>query len=218
MTQRRTLNSLAYSNNLAGPDLPIEWARGISAKILRWMWLSFDKLRVETLAGVDLTQPLDQLERNLTLLHFADLDWTIRADTDGYCSVVPVHECPEFESLSTPRAMPPSYDFGFMHIIQRRWIWPVEAKVLPTPGTLHTYLADVRGKYETGIAAPLIGEGGMIAYLLTGTADEFFTRLTDEIDPLDQVDGFRDRPHRRSGHIRENFPPLQLHHLAMACS
>ena len=43
----------------------------------------------------------------------------------------------------------------------------IEAKVVCTPGSLADYLRDVNDKFISGVAAPLVGEGAMIAYTLT---------------------------------------------------
>lgn len=218
MTLRRTLSTLAFPKDTANPDLPVEWASGAAAQILGWMWLSFDRLRDSYLVHVDLRQPLDQLERSLTLQHFIDLQLIIHEDTDGFSSLVPVHECDEFESLSSPSAKPPAYDFGFVHVVHRRWIWPIEAKVLRTPESLREYMGDIHRKFETGIAAPLIGEGAMIAYLLAGNAESVFTNLQRYLSiPLESLSEYAQRPHRTSYHSRSLAPLLRLHHMVMAC-
>jgi len=182
------------------------------------MWRSFDNLRERHLVNIDLTQPLDQLERDLTRHHSIELLLVFAADTDGFTSLVPQHEWDEFESLTSSSAKPPAYDFAFVHVGHRRWAWPIEAKVLPTPGTLADYMRDVRDKFESGIAAPLVGEGGMIGYLLTGTAEAFFENLKDGLStPLEGVAEFATRSHRASRHSRGTTPALRLHHMIMAC-
>lgn len=218
MTARHTLNMVAFPQDTAHRDLPIEWARGAASQILGWMWLSFDRLRADHLTRVDLCQPLDQLERSLTQNHYLDLQEVWHKDTAGFSSLRPVHECAEFESLSLPGAKPPTYDFGFVHGEHRRWVWPVEAKVLRTSTTLHKYMSDVREKFEAGIAAPLTGEGGMIAYLLSGDPEAVFANLQGLLStPLEEFQEFASRPHRVSRHLRTMAPALRLHHMVMAC-
>ena len=219
MSRRRTFSELAFAGDTQDPDLPVEWARGVAFQILKWMWQAFDQLRVGHLQRVDLTQPLDQLERDLTRNHFLDLQAVFQRETDGFPSVFPSHEWPEMETRSSSKAKPPAYDFAFVHFEHRRWAWPIEAKVLSAPGTLHEYLKDVRQKFEEGIAAPLVGEGAMIGYLITGTADEVFANLRARLSTtLDAVAEFADRPHQSSNHQRASNPALRLHHMIMVCN
>lgn len=217
MSQRRTLNSLAFPQDVTLGNLPVEWAADVSKRVLEWTWASFDRLKARTLAGIDLTVPIEQLERALTQHHYVELQILISEETDGYCSFVAVHECDEFEKLTSATAKPPSNDIGFMHRTHRRWVWPIEAKVVPTVNTLASYLTDVE-KFKNGLAAPLIGEGAVIAYLLRGTSVEFFRNLLEHVTPLDSVDGFPEDMHRCSRHDRVGIPTIRLHHLAMSCN
>jgi len=74
-------------------------------------------------------------------------------------------------------------------------------------------------KFSDGIAAPLVGEGAQIAYLLAGDADAFFQNLTSNLpSPLQPLNEFPKRAHRFSFHTRINSPDLKLHHMAMLCS
>src|SRR5438132_1118940 len=81
---------------------------------------------------------------------------------------------PELLSRSSARAKPPAYDLSFSHVEHDLWQWPIEAKVVLTPKALGEYLRDVQDKFIAGIAAPMIGEGAMIGYLLSGDDNEFF--------------------------------------------
>jgi hypothetical protein len=216
MTTRRTFSSLAYAGDTENPDLPIEWAAGAAIQILDWMWRSFDNLRLK-LVNIDLSQPLLQLERDLTRHHSIEITLLFLAETEGFHSLVPQHEWDEFESLTSASAKPPAYDFAFVHIQHRRWAWPIEAKPLPSPGTLADYLGDVR-EFELGTAAPLVGEAGMLGYLLAGSAEAFLENLQGALStPLETVPEFTSRPHRASRHSRTGKPFLRLHHMIMTC-
>lgn len=213
---RRTLNSLAFPNDVDDPQLPIEWALGASVQITRWVWQSYERLVNGALRDFDFDQRIEQVERGLTQLHFIDLQAVYCQETQGYSSLIPVHEYDEFESLSSPAAKPPSYDFAFVHFVHRRWAWPIEAKVLRSPRDLAGYMSDVSGKFETGIAAPLVGEGGMIGYLLGGpTLDalrELETRLGQTLGDYPELA----RPsHKISLHERQPSPRLRLHHMIL---
>lgn len=218
MTVRRTFSSLAFASDTDNPELPVEWAGGAAVQILDLMWRSFDCLLDKQLAGINLVQPLDQLERDLARHHFVELQLIFFAETEGFSSFVPTSEWPEFESLSSSQAKPPANDFAFIHFVHQRWAWPIEAKVLPTPGTLAEYMKDVREKFESGVAAPLVGEGGMIGYLLTGTPESFFNNLQSAHSlELAGLAEFATRAHRLSIHARSSAPTLRLHHMVMKC-
>jgi hypothetical protein len=134
--------------------------------MLDWVWRAFDRLRTEHIGRVDMTKPLEQLERDLTDLHFGEIQQIWAQDTGGTSAFYPDHEIPEFESRHSAKAQPPAYDLGFVLRDNPRCIWPIEAKVVRKASILGAYLADVRDKFMAGIAAPFVGEAGMIGYLL----------------------------------------------------
>ncbi len=218
MTRRRTFSDIAFAADTDNAELPVEWARGVATQVLGWTWQAFDQLRESHFQGVDFSQPLSQLERDLARHHFIDIQRVFHAETDGFCSFVPTSEWPEMETLSSDQAKPPAYDFAFVHIEHRRWAWPIEAKVLPTPGTMSEYVNEIHTKFVGGVAAPLVGEAGMIAYLLSGSVDTFFVNLEDRLEiALELVAEFPNRRHRTSKHSRPTAPTLRLHHMVMAC-
>ena len=49
MKQRRTLNSLAFPDEVNQGNLPVEWAAGVSSQILQWTWLAFNRMKAEKL-------------------------------------------------------------------------------------------------------------------------------------------------------------------------
>lgn len=174
-------------------------------------------MRANVLNHVDMSQPLDQLERDLTSKHFVEIQRLFAAETDGYPSIIPHHEYPENESRPGGSGKPPASDISFVWFENQRVSWPIEAKVVPTPGTLAEYLGDTQ-KFVDGIAAPLVGEGAQVAYLLTGKTDKFFRNLSTRLpSPLQEFPEFSDRAHRVSSHARTSLPDLQLHHMAMYC-
>ena len=69
-------------------------------------------------------------------------------------------------SRTSGKAKPPANDMGFVSVANLRWFWAIEAKVIFSPGALAEYLKDVKGKFIPGRGSPLIGDGGMIGYLL----------------------------------------------------
>lgn len=194
-----------------------DWAAGASNQVLDWTWRAFDALHANVLSRVDMTQPLDQLERDLARHHFSEIQTLWAKDTGGECAFHPHHEYPELETRSAAPAKPPAYDIAFVWNTNPRIAWPIEAKVVPTPGILAEYLGDVK-KFTDGIAAPLVGEGAQIAYLLSGGASDFFSNLSVKLAlQLQDVPEFSTRPHRVGQHARTTAPDLWLHHMVMRC-
>jgi len=217
MSRRLTLSEMVWPDDPEDYQLPVEWAESVAVQVLDWVWRGFDAVREKYLSSADLTsQTPEQLERNLTEFHFLETSLLWARENGGFSSVQPCHESPELASRSSASAKPPAYDLGFVHIENRRWKWPIEAKVLSTAGAVGDYLKDVREKFITGIAAPFVSEGGMIGYLLKGSPSEVFDKLASELaQPLSPVDDFKTRQHRSSQHERANTPMLRLHHLVM---
>ena len=194
-----------------------DWAASATSQVLSWTWQAFDSLHANVVAHVDMTQPLDQLERDLTSKHFIEIQRIFGAETDGFSSVIPHHEFPESESAPGGSGRPPASDISFIWYENQRISWPVEAKILKTPSTLANYLGDTE-KFNKGIVAPFIGQGAQIAYLLTGATDAFFDNLAAALQTsLQRVAIFSARPHRTTTHSRSDRPSLILHHLAMYC-
>jgi hypothetical protein len=114
-------------------------------------------------------------------------------------------------------AKPPAYDIAFVWEDNRRVAWPIEAKIVATAGTRAEYVKDT-AKFIDGRAAPFVGEGAQIAYLLSGLATEFFSNLSKSLGlKLQAVPEFANRAHHSSDHVRKAAPDLHLHHLAMLC-
>jgi hypothetical protein len=214
---RPTLSELAWPTDEESRRLAEDWTNGVTSQVIGWTWEAFEIFRAKVLSRVDLTQPPEQLERDLARHHFREINILWAQETGGECAFTPHHEYPELETRSPAPAKPPAYDIAFVWNANPRIVWPIEAKVVPTPGTLAEYLGDVK-KFTDGIAAPLTGVGAQIAYLLTGTTDEFFANLRTRLSsPLQPVTEFFTRPHHSSRHARTTAPELQLHHMAMHC-
>jgi len=214
---RPTFSELAWPMDADSRRQAKEWAGEVATQVLDWTWRAFDCLRANVLSGIDLNQPLEQLERDLTSNHFTEIQTLWAYETGGYSAFYPHHEWPEMETRSPAPAKPPAYDIAFVWNDNRRVAWPIEAKVVPTAGTLSQYLADT-AKFIGGIAAPFVGEGAQIAYLLDGEIPEFFSKLSAGISvTLKEVTAFAARAHRVSSHTRASAPDLCLHHMAMFC-
>jgi len=224
MTRHVAFREQAWPEDPAFKELALEWGETVSERILDWVWRAFDALRAGPIARVDLTEPMEQLERDLTNLHFIQIQILWARETDGFPALSPVPEMSEFESRYSASAKPPAHDLGFVNFENPRIVWPIEAKVVEKPSILGRYLTDVRDKFVAGIAAPFVGQAGMIGYLLSGRAGEVFAGLEPELSqPLKHPAAFATRDHRTSLHTRgkspfgRDLPDLLLHHLIMTC-
>ena len=110
MTRRAAFREQAWPEDPAFKQLALEWAEAVSQRILDWVWRGFDALLAGPMARVDLTQPLEQLERDLTNLHFIEIQLLWRTETDGFSSLTPGHEIPEFESRDQRQSFLPVDD------------------------------------------------------------------------------------------------------------
>lgn len=215
---RPTLSELQWPIDDESRQQANDWATSISIQALDWTWRAFDMLRENLLSRVDMKTQFDQLERDLTRNHFAEIQAIWAKETGGESSIEPHAEYPEMETRAPAPAKPPAYDIAFVWRQNRRVALPIEAKIVPTPATLAAYLGDTT-KFEAGIAAPLVGHGAQIAYLLTGSTDEFFSNLSTKFTSLfDIISEFSDRAHRATQHSRVSATNLTLHHMAMHCA
>ncbi len=219
MTRRQTFSEIAWPEDANNQQAATEWASNIVVQALDWTWRGFDVLHAEHLSNIDMTQPLEQLERDIVRHHYVQILTLWRQEAGGYAAFSPVHEWPEMETRSEPSAKPPSYDLGFVSTAaNQRWALAVEAKVLPTKGQLAEYMKDVNKKFVDGIASPLVGEGGMIGYLLCEETDAVFAGTEKRLrQTLVSPPEFSSRPHRTSSHERTGAPTLRLHHMLMVC-
>lgn len=221
MSRRQSLGEILWPDDDDSRRQAIAWATTIVEQALDLVWRAFDRMMANELKGrPDLVaQKPEQLERELTQWHFDWLNREWARETCGYSSFGPIHEAHEHESRAGGKAAPPSNDLAFIHIVNKRWKLPVEAKLLWSDGDLREYVGDVRTKYLKGVAAPLVGECGMIGYLLRGTVDEVFKGIEKELaNELGRVPCFADRPHRTTVHGRETAPTLRIHHMVMSCA
>jgi len=158
------------------------------------------------------------LERSITQLLGPRISDAMTGDEPYYIQ----HGSFERETMAPPPAQPPAYDLAFVLRADERVMWPLEAKVLETPGTLAEYEREVREQYLTCRYAPFTSSGAMLAYLLTGTPIDTLTRIATKLNvALEQVTEFPTRPHRRSSHQRivpagkTYSVEFQCHHLIL---
>ena len=215
---RPTLSELRWPMDEDSRQQAHDWATGISNRAIDWTWRGFDAMRENLLSCIDVNAPIEQLERDLTRNHFAEIQSLWARETGGESSIEPQAEYPEMETRAPAPAKPPAYDIAFVWKENRRVALPIEAKVVSAPGVLAAYIGDTE-KFAGGIAAPLVGVGAQIAYLLKGGTDDFFTNLSIKLSVLlAAVPEFSARPHRFTLHPRSSAIDLTLHHMAMYCA
>lgn len=166
---------------------PAQW-------LLGFIWTAYDSM----CAHPPVINTRD-LERSITQL----LEPRIRDSMTGFEPFYIQHGSFERETMAAPPAQPPAYDLAFVLRADERIMWPLEAKVLETPGALAEYERDVREQYLTCRYAPFSASGAMLGYLLSGSASDTLVRISKKLRcSLDVVAEFPSRPHRVSNHHR----------------
>jgi len=189
------------------------WMQGAESEMLDRVWKGYDALLAER-------PPFDgsDLERSVT----EHLEIGIQGSMSGYEPFVVQHGPHERETKLPAPAQPPQYDIAFVFLADRRLMWPLEAKVLITPGALADYIADVNEQFLTCRYAPFSASGAMVGYLLTGEETTALTNIGARLGgPLAPSKTHTDRPTGVSAHTRtvpEGKPyPVQFecHHLIL---
>lgn len=193
--------------------LVASWTRNQDDILLGFVWDAYDQMRTNPPA-------VDQrdLERSISQL----LEPRIRAAMTGYEPFYIQHGPYERETMASPPAQPPQYDLAFVFAAEERIMWPLEAKVMETPGTVAEYERDVRDQFLKCRYAPFTPGGAMLGYLLTGSAAEALDHIQAKLgSKLERVATFASRPHRVSTHARivptgkEYSAAFRCHHLVL---
>lgn len=172
------------------------WCTNYSANLLSFVWQGYDLLLKELPAGIN----DKDLERSIT----ESLEERIRRVMSGDEPFYIQHEPCERETMLLPPARPKQYDLAFKLRAQEWIMWPLEAKVLETDGTINDYKNDVNNEFLTCRYAPFSSEGAMLGYLLSGTCENVFRNLEKKIPcTLASHSDFANRPCKMSDHIRQ---------------
>ncbi len=189
------------------------WTRDQADILLGFVWAAYDSMLAD-MPAVDCRD----LERSITQLLEPRIDKAMTGDEPFYIQ----HGSFEHETMSSPPAQPPAYDLAFVLRAEERIMWPIEAKVLETPRRIAEYDRDVREEFLKCRYAPFSGGGGMLGYLLTGSAVDALKAIEAKLGcTLELVPTFAARPHRASNHQRtvpagKNYPSeFRCHHLIM---
>lgn len=153
------------------------------------------------------------LERSITQLLAPRIDRAMSGDEPFYVQHGPF----ERETMQPPPAQPPEYDIAFVLRKEERIMWPMEAKVLETSGTVSEYIKAIREQFLTCRYAPFTGEGSMLGYLLSGTTDETFENIAKKT-PCEMKDhpAFSSFPQKLSQHNR-NVPMGKTYPSTFCC-
>lgn len=209
----RPARSEVSAPNPAFRALCSSWMQDQATILLKFAWIAYDSLCSDKpfVDGRD-------LERSITQLLEPRINRAMSGDEPFYIQ----HGSYEHETMAAPPAQPPAYDLAFVLRSEERIMWPIEAKVLETPGATADYERDIRDQFLTCRYSPFSGAGAMIGYLLKGIAHDAFTAIEKGLGAqLSSVPGFDTRPHRVSSHTR-NVPvgklypkEFECHHLVM---
>jgi len=189
---------------------------GGSTRLLELIWKGYDAFCAECLTQVDCSEDDGDLERDITQL----LEPKIREGMTGFEPFYVQHEPYEHESWLGPPAKPPQYDIAFILRCNPRVMWPLEAKVLRTDGTVAEYIEEIRSNFLTCRYAPFSSEAAMLGYLLGGVSHVAFRNIGNKGNwKLNKHPKFTNRDHRTSDHKRsisegKTYPAnFRCHHL-----
>lgn len=193
--------------------LACSWMQSPAQRLLGLVWTAYDNM----LASPPIINPND-LERSITQLLEHRIHKLMSGDEPFYMQHGPF----ERETMAPPPAQPPQYDLAFVLRADERVMWPLEAKVLETPGAVAEYLHDVNQEFMTCRYAPFSSSGAMLAYLLSGSASDALTKIGGKLGcAMYAVTEFTNRPHRVSNHQRavpigKSYPlDFSCHHLVL---
>jgi len=167
--------------------------------ILNAVWTGYDSFVLEVLSGVDLTQADAEVERSITQSLVPFIQRVIDPRAPFYVQ----HAFRENETRLAPPAQAPEYDMAFVLWANMRIAWPLEAKVLRTDRAIGAYIRDIKEQFLTCRYAPFSRSGGMVGYLIRGSALVAFAEIENALhlrlvlEPL-----VPSRDHRRSNHTR----------------
>lgn len=190
-----------------------EWMLDPATTLLGFIWEGYDTMRAEG-------PPIDtrDMERSITQL----LEPRVRDAMSGYEPFYVQKECYEHETMAAPPAQPPAYDLAFVLRDDERIKWPLEAKVLKTPKTLAAYVGDLNNEFLTCRYAPFSSSGAMVAYLLSGNAQDALKNIGAKLGTqLKDPAQLKNRPYKTSEHQRQvptgkNYPcDFTCHHLVL---
>ena len=199
MVARQTYSERRWPDTAEFNSVLRAWKAAGSVILLGFVWKAYDAFCAECLTQVDCSKDDCNLEINITQL----LELKIRESMTGLEPFDVQHGPYENESWLGPRGQPPQYDIAFQLRCNPRIMWPLEAKVLRTDGTVAEYIKEIRSNFLTCRYSPFSSEAAMLGYLLKGDSQVAFSNIGIKGNwKLNMHLQFPDRDHRTSDHKR----------------
>ncbi len=217
---RKTLSESAFSDKYEFVELATNWQTDAITVLLNLIWQGYDLYQNDVLSKIDLSQADDQLERDIT----QSLSIYIERVRTGFEPFSIRSEWFEMEMREPAPARPKQYDLAFVwsNPPNVRIVWPIEAKVLRSDGSVTEYVNEITGNYLTCRYAPFSSEGGMLGYLLKGIPEKAFNNIAEAVQcVLSDHPDFLERHHKTSDHQRavpkdKTYPAkFRCHHLLL---
>jgi hypothetical protein len=200
MNRRNTIFNLRWPDVSDFAAIANDWQDDASTVISSFIWEAYELLRSEVLDQIDSIQNEVELERSITQL----LEPRIHKVMTGFEPFIVQHGSYEYETRKAPPAQPPQYDIAFILNCNPRIMWPCEAKVLYTDGSVAEYINDIKNEFLTCRYAPFSSGGAMLGYLFSGSPENVFDNLEKKIPcKLIPLIPNSNRPQRYSDHKRQ---------------
>lgn len=193
--------------------LATAWREDQAGVLWDFVWQGYDRMKKDApvVDGRD-------LERSITQLLCPRIDQAMTGDEPFYV----MHDPYERETMLAPPSQPPQYDMAFVLKSDETIMWPMEAKVLETAGTVAEYVNDVRDQFLTCRYAPFTGSGAMLGYLLSGEPVDAFNNIAAKLPctlndrPAVSVRAHKISRHSRSVPLGKTYPQnFCCHHLIL---
>ena len=162
--ERKTISESVFSDKYDFVELAKAWRSDGITVLLNLVWQACDVYQCSVLSRVNLSQAHDQLERDITQSLSIEIDRLKSGDEPFTIRT----EWFEMERRKPSPARPKQYDLAFIWSKPPnvRIVWPIEAKILSSDGSISEYVKEITSNYLTCRYAPFSSEGGMLGYLL----------------------------------------------------
>jgi hypothetical protein len=194
------------------------WQKDATNNLLTFIWNAYDLLKNDVLDQTDDCKNEEELERCITQLLEARIQRVMTGDEPFYVQHGPY----EYETRKDAPAQPPQYDIAFALNNNPRIMWPCEAKVLHTDGTVAEYVNDINDEFLTCRYAPFSSGGAMLGYLFSGSPNKVFANIEKKVPCKLFVPSHKsERAQRYSNHKRnvitgKPYPiNFRCHHLIL---
>jgi hypothetical protein len=218
MTKGKTLFDLRWPSTADFTAIANKWQQDAADILLAFIWDAYDQLKCDVLDQVDDSKNEEDLERCITQLLEAGIHRVMTGDEPFYVQHGPY----EYGTRDEAPAQPPLYDIAFVLNANPRIMWPCEAKVLHTDGSVAKYVNDINNEFLTCRYAPFSSEGAMLGYLFSGSPDKVFTNIEKKVPCKLFIPSHNpDRTQRYSDHKRsvptgKTYPvTFRCHHLIL---